>query len=90
MNFLIIGAQRSGTTSLYAYLCNHPMIHQARAKELHFFDWQYKRGMGWYRKRFKALPNGHITGEASPYYIYDAKVPARVKKHLPDVKLPPG
>ena len=38
VNFLVVGAQKSGTTTLYAHLCNHPEISMAKNKEIHFFN----------------------------------------------------
>jgi hypothetical protein len=89
-NFLVIGAQRCGTTSLYEYLCAHPNVkrHKGATREIHFFDWQYEKGFGWYRSRFpRVRDTGCITGETSPAYIFDTAVPARVKRHKPYVKL---
>ena len=87
-NFLIIGAQRAGTTSLYEYICAHPNVKKAREKEIHFFDWQYSKGFAWYKRQFpKMRGTGCITGEASPSYLFGQKVPARVARHKPEIKL---
>jgi len=93
-NFLIIGVQRGGTTSLYKNLCRHPRIRHAKSKELHFFDLHYHRGLDWYKRKFefnlnwKGDPNERIlTGEASPYYIFHPFSLLRIKKHYPDIKL---
>lgn len=95
--FLIIGAQRAGTTSLYEHLTRHPAIPRARRKEIHFFDREWARGPEWYfghfpsRLSFAPPPPGaedrRITGEASPYYLFDPRVPARVASLLPGVRL---
>jgi len=37
-DFLIIGAARSGTTSLYQYLSQHPSVISGVGKEVYFFD----------------------------------------------------
>lgn len=69
-NFIIIGAAKSGTTSLYKYLCRHPQIYMSSPKEPDFFsiDGNYNRGMDWYSSLFNgALPN-QICGEASTTY----------------------
>jgi hypothetical protein len=58
--FIIIGAQRAGTTSLFYYLRRHPEIRRPSSgdgsvdwpKELHFFDEHYARGLDWYRTFF--------------------------------------
>jgi hypothetical protein len=95
-DFIIIGAQRCGTTSLYEYLCEHPCIQPASKKEVHYFDLNYEKGHLWYQMQFPVrsgwLPGRfgrqcHATGEASPYYIYHPRVPRRVAELLPRVKL---
>lgn len=86
--FLIIGTQKGGTTSLYHDLTQHPDIKSAAVKEVHFFDEQYHFGYDWYKKNFPSdLPEGTITGEASPYYMFHPQTPGRVREWLPDVKL---
>jgi len=88
--FLIIGAGKAGTTSLYDYLVNHPQIHESLHKEVHYFDTHYKFGLNWYKMHFPLkfmMSKESITGEASPYYLYHPEVPNRVKHLLPNVKL---
>lgn len=87
---MIIGAQKGGTTSLYNYLIKHPQIEPASQKEIHFFDWNYDKGIDWYRKQFPSLKlnnNYVITGEATPNYLFQQDVPRRVFEHMPEVKL---
>jgi hypothetical protein len=96
-DFLIIGAQRCGTSSLYWYLAQHPDVAPAVRKEVHYFDWHYRRGLLWYRAHFPlaayriglrvATGRRVLTGEASPYYLVHPHAPGRVKGLLPDVKL---
>jgi Sulfotransferase domain len=88
-SFLIIGAQKAGTSSLFHYLAQHPDIHLPSEKELHFFDLHYDKGIAWYERRFpgKKLFKRQITGEASPYYLFHPLVPGRIRNHYPDIKL---
>ncbi len=93
-DFIIIGAQRAGTTSLYRYLAEHPDILPASHKEVHFFDFNYNRGLRWYRSHFPSSlsirrlgKRDAITGESTPYYLVHPLVPPRVASHLPDVRL---
>jgi len=97
-NFLIIGAQRGGTTSLYNYITKHPKIIPALQKEIHFFDINFNKGIQWYQSHFQQNSffsllyytkkfKDCITCEASPYYIYHPHVPKRISKIIPDVKL---
>ena len=88
-SFLIIGAQKCATTSMYDYLCQHPSIDAALTKEVHFFDNNFNRGESWYRSNFplKSHIGCRVTGEASPYYFFHPLVPARVADLLPEVNL---
>lgn len=86
-DFLVIGAQKSGTTSLYEYLGRHPRVDPAIAKGVHFFEEHYGRGLDWYRSRFPIRLAGRITGEATPDYLFYPAVPQRVSRDLPGVRL---
>lgn len=89
-DFIIIGAQKCGTTSLYNYLIQHPQIVSAATKEVHFFDLNFEKGRAWYLAQFPELEQNQdktITGEASPYYIFHPLVPQRIYQMLPQVKL---
>ena len=84
-DFLIIGTQKGGTTSLFNYLKQHPETALPDQKEIHFFDKQYKRGPDWYFNKFSS--EHLITGEATPYYLYHPYVAERVARFCPKVKL---
>jgi hypothetical protein len=87
---LIIGAQRSGTTSLFNYLVQHPDVLPPLGKELHYFDFYYARGVEYYRGRFPfshRLRGGVLTLDATPYYLMHPLVPQRAAQLLPDVKI---
>lgn len=95
-DFIIIGAQRCGTTSLYNTLANHPFIAPALKKEIHFFDVNFRKGLVWYKAHFPLYGRKYLTqvrkqnvltGEASPYYIFHPHVPKRIAELLPQVKL---
>ena len=90
-NFIIIGAQRGGSTSLYDYLIAHPNVESAIHKEIHFFDRLYHRGMKWYKAHFPSAAylsnNQFITGEASPYYILSPDAARRIAQTIREVKI---
>lgn len=86
-DFLVIGAQKSGTTSLYEYLTGHPSIAPARGKGVHYFEEHYARGLDWYRSRFPLRTAATLSGEATPAYLFYPVVPERVQRDLPMVKL---
>lgn len=86
-DYLIIGAQRSGTTSLYRYLAlNSPTIPVTKHKELHYFDWKYHKCDAWYLKHF-IRKAGAFMGECSPFYLYCYATPYRVWRLAPEAKL---
>jgi hypothetical protein len=96
-DFLIIGAQKSGTTSLFNSLVNHSCVVKPIWKEIHFFDNFYNRGINWYKscfhtsifKYYQRIQSQKkvITGEATPYYLYHPLCAQRISKILPNVKL---
>ena len=87
-DFVIIGTQRGGTTSLYAYLSEHPQIAPAATKELHFLTDRYERGQDWYLGQFPAeLPPATLTGEATPYAMFHPLAPARLRAVAPRARL---
>ena len=83
-NFLIVGAQRCGTSSLYAYLAQHPQVAPAARKEVHYFDLNYQKGIDWYRAQF---PERSFTGEASPYYLFHPLAAERAAEAVPEAKI---
>jgi hypothetical protein len=87
---LILGAQRGGSTSLFNYLVQHPDVLPPLGKELHFFDFNYSRGLRYYRSLFplsRRLQDGMLTVDATPYYLVHPLVPERAAGLLPQVKL---
>jgi hypothetical protein len=91
-NFLIIGAPKAGTTSLWAYLRQHPEIFMTDQKELNYFsrDDVYLKGWPWYMEMFHRYKGELAVGEASPSYcmiISYPKVIRRIAENLPDAKL---
>jgi hypothetical protein len=89
-DFLIIGAQKCGTTFLYQFLVQHPRVKSAFLKEVHYFDLNFAKGNNWYRSNFPLqLRNTrrYITGEASPYYLFHPHAAKRASMVVPDAKL---
>ena len=87
-DFVIIGTQRGGTTSLHAYLSAHPQVITPATKELHFLTDRYERGLDWYLGQFPGeLPPDVITGEATPYALFHPLAPRRLREIAPAAKL---
>jgi len=94
-DFLIIGAKRCGTTSLYRHLIAHPQIAPLfpsieHRKGVHYFDRNANRSVAWYRSHFairRAFGGPALCGEASPYYLHHPYAPQRAAAVAPRAKL---
>ena len=99
-DFIIIGAGRAGTTALYSYLIQHPLIVAASTDnnesvaDLHFFEYIISNNIQWYKSHFPILfsksknqKNSFITGEYTSTYMYHPDVPKRIFNLLPKIKL---
>ena len=96
-DFLIVGAQKSGTTSLHRYLTRHPQVREGILKEVHFFDGGIEEGVdahglgpGWYRSHFplrSELRPGQQVFEASPAYLFHPLAAERIAALMPRAKL---
>ncbi len=85
--FIVIGAQKGGTSSLIWNLGFHPQVRRALAKEIHFFDLAFSRGADWYRAYFPPQTSRTISGEATPAYLFYPFVAERIAQLVPNVKL---
>lgn len=90
-DFLIVGAQKSGTTSLHFYLAQHPNLLGSRPKEVRYFhkDENFKKGRKWYHNSFKNI-NGKsdfLSFESTPENLYLPKATQRIKDEYPGIKI---
>lgn len=95
-DFLIIGAEKAGTTWLHDVLWTHPRLFLPDTKELHFFnaldsnlrplDRFERLGPGWYARQFDAARPGDKAGEATPMYLCDLAAPGRIRAALPEAR----
>jgi hypothetical protein len=101
-DFLIVGAKRGGTTSLWNWLVCHPHVApmfpaSQQIKSPHYFDINFTKGLSWYLSHFPTHASLRriksrtgvrpICGEASPYYMFHPFAGERIAATLPDVKL---
>lgn len=97
IDFIGIGAEKSGTTWIANCLREHSEVFVPKKKEIFFFNEfdphylsvinpKYEWGIEWYESHF-ADAKEKIKGEFSPTYIYDKKAAKRIRKHYPDIKL---
>lgn len=95
-DFLIIGAEKAGTTWLHDVLSAHPDLFLPSVKEIHFFnrfdsnrnatDNFTRRGVDWYERHFDGATPGQIVGEATPMYLCDPDAPTRIQATLPEAR----
>ena len=87
-NLFIVGHPRSGTTSLYWMLKQHPEIFMSEEKEPHYFDkdvaQKTKKG---YLSLFSGLGDENVVGEATPSYLRSKVAAKEIKKFNPDAKI---
>lgn len=88
-SFLIIGAQKSGTTSLHYYLNQHPKLAGSYPKEVNYFSRHINRGkdLTWYRKCFTSFKRNALYFESTPNYLDSESVAHDIARAYPDIKL---
>lgn len=85
-NFICLGAAKSGTTTLYDILRQHPEIYISTFKEPHFFDIpeNYKNGIDWYEKNYFKNADKKVIAEFTPSYFFEKEAPKRIFNDLGD------
>jgi hypothetical protein len=102
-NFIVIGAWKAGTTSLYRYLKQHPQIYMSPIKETNFFALMGGKSdlvgvrtkeisrsitkIEDYLTLFRGVSNEEAIGEVSPRYLYSPKACERIRQYIPGAKL---
>lgn len=94
-DFIVVGAQRAGTTTLFRVLSGHPdVMRPTLSKGIGYFDLNHHRGRRWYRGHFPlALPARLRTGgraqafESSGYYLFHPLAAERIARELPGVRI---
>lgn len=88
---MIIGAQKSGTTSLFEDIARDPRVWVSLRKEVHYFDLNASRSERWYRCFFpresRVRRRDAVVAEATPYYLFHRHAPERARRVIPSAKL---
>ena len=84
---LIVGAQKAGTTALYAWLRDHPAVVGPVWKEVNYFDRRYAKGPRWYRGNFHGPAARRSCSRRAPGYLFHPQAPQRVRELIPDARL---
>jgi hypothetical protein len=86
-SFIVLGAQKSGTTSVYELLCQHPLVLRGKRRETHYFDWRWNEALtaaapeeqhayylNYFNKEALAKYPSLLTGESTPSYLLHSDV----------------
>ena len=94
LDFMVVGAQRAGTTALAQFLSRHPEIAMSSPKEVHLFDgrnyspdWTPEEIDARYRHAFKEGAGVRLRGEATPMYLFFPEIAGELKRYHPGLKL---
>jgi len=98
LDFIVVGAEKCGTTWLSEMLRQHPQVFIPEQKELHYFNrkfgefpeldnYNFNKPVKWYLNFFNAAKPHQIKGEICPAYLWDDQAPARIKSFDPNLKL---
>lgn len=94
LDFMIIGAQKAGTTALSHFLSQHPDVVMAKGKEVHLFDapaysskWTVDDINQYYAPHFESANPAARWGEATPIYLYRPEIIPELKRYNPELKL---
>ena len=86
-DFLGLGTQKGGTTSLHQWLSTHPQVFLPACKEVHYFDLQPEQPPQWYANHFREAQPKQACGEITPFYLFHPDVPARIHTVVPEVRM---
>lgn len=89
-NFVIVGAMKAGTTSLYQYIGTHPAVFMAQPKEIDFFNRHWDNGRKWYEDHFRSVAGAEAVGEVSANYAKAHRWPEtarRMASLIPEARL---
>ena len=86
-DFLGLGTQKGGTTTLQQLLSQHPDIHLAPGKEVHYFSKHWDQSQTWYANHFSGARPNQRCGDITPYYLFHPEAPLRIHSLLPQARL---
>ena len=86
-DFLGLGTQKGGTSTLHALLKTHPRVFLPAKKELHYFSQASEPSTHWYADHFSAAKRNQRCGEITPYYLFHPEAPGRIRALLPKARL---
>lgn len=86
-DFIGLGTQKGGTTSLHQWLNSHPNVYMPECKEVHYFDLNHKKPKSWYSEYFNRAKKTQQCGEITPFYLFHPEVAERMHQTIPRARL---
>ena len=86
-DFLVLGTQKGGTTTLQRLLNQHPGVFLAPGKEVHYFSQHWEQSPDWYASHFRDARPGQRRGDITPFYLFHPQAPQRIHSLLPGAQL---
>ena len=86
-DFLVLGTQKGGTTTLQQLLSQHPSVYLAPGKEVHYFSKHWDQPTAWYASHYQAARPEECCGDITPFYLFHPLVPQRIHSLLPNAQL---
>lgn len=86
-DFLGLGTQKGGTTTLHRLLNQHPQVFLPTCKEVHYFSLHDREPLSWYAAHFQEARHGQRCGDITPYYLFHPRAPQRIRSELPQMRM---
>ncbi|MEN8238116.1 MAG: sulfotransferase domain-containing protein [Actinomycetota bacterium] len=86
-DFVVAGFPRSGSTTLYRMIDEHPSVFMAKPKEIGYFSGWHNEDVEWYKAHFDGASDHQRAGEATPWYMHDRSAVIEMKRVVPDVQI---
>lgn len=86
-DFLGLGTQKGGTSTLHALLKTHPDVFLPARKEVHYFSLHAHQPTHWYANHYVEAKQDQRCGDITPYYLFHPEAPERIHALLPGVKM---
>ena len=86
-DFLGLGTQKGGTTSLHQLLVQHPQLFLPAGKEVHYFSKHWEQPQQWYANHYADARADQCCGDITPFYLFHPQAPQRIHSLLPEAKL---
>ena len=86
-DFLVLGTQKGGTTTLQQLLIQHPGVCLAPGKEVHYFSKHWDQPTAWYASHYAGAAPQQRCGDITPFYLFHPQAPKRIHSLLPNAQL---